>query len=378
MPEDHAIGGDERLALFRAEWPERVSWAEVRAEDPEAFRMAARGGLLLIAALAFSLLWLALAFEFPLPILLPDWIDWMQPLLFVVSLWGGIMLWLAGLIMLSLPSDARRGIAVKRFGDARGLHYSRFGFAPERIGIMFAEHRGIPPLPRRVRENLRRSGAAQNDPERKPLYRAEFVLWRGLAYEPELQIARASFSGSKSDTRGPRDSFRYLSIGLPRRLPHLMIDSLRNGRMRNILPGDERISLEGDFDRHFAAYAPNGYERDALELLTPDVMACLIDHGRSWDLEVVEDRLFVVSSRVRGGSDRAEIPALLRFAELIGDELGHQASSYTDPRAERPRSEIAVAGRRLRRRSRLWATAIAVVALLAWIGFPWVLGLFLD
>ncbi|MBN9612446.1 MAG: hypothetical protein J0H64_03085, partial [Actinobacteria bacterium] len=317
-------------------------------------------------------------FELPLPILLPDWNDWIRPLLFIVSLWGGIMLWLGGLIMLSLPGDARRGIAIRRFGDARGLHYARFGFAPERIGIMFAEGRGVAPMPRRVRENLRRSGAAEDDPARKPLYRAEFVLWRGLAYEPELQIARASFSGSKSDTRGPRDSFRYLSIGLPRRLPHLMIDSLRNGRMRSILPGDERISLEGDFDRHFAVYAPKGYERDALELLTPDVMACLIDHGRSWDIEVVEDRLFVVSSRARAGSDRAEIPALLRFAELIGEELGHQAITYTDPRAELPRSEISAPGRRLRRRSQLWATAIAVIALSAWIGFPWLLGLFLD
>ncbi|MBN9612150.1 MAG: hypothetical protein J0H64_01560, partial [Actinobacteria bacterium] len=70
MPEDRSAGGDERLELFRSEWPQRIGWSEVRAEDPEAFRMAARGGLLLIAALAFSLLWLALAFELPLPILL--------------------------------------------------------------------------------------------------------------------------------------------------------------------------------------------------------------------------------------------------------------------------------------------------------------------
>jgi len=47
---------DDRLALFRSEWPRHISWAEVRAEDPEAFRMAARGGWVLLAAVLTTLL----------------------------------------------------------------------------------------------------------------------------------------------------------------------------------------------------------------------------------------------------------------------------------------------------------------------------------
>ncbi len=393
---------DERLAQFRAEWPRHVSWAEVRADDPGAFRMAAKGGLLLLAAVPLSLLGTSLVMEFPFTISMPGWLDLIRPVVYIITVWGSIMLWLGGLIMLTMPNDARRAIAIKRFAAARDLGFMRFGFAPPRAGIMFAEGTAVQ-LPRRLREQARaqsqaqekstkkgaksasktsskksQGGAAGDDPN-KPLFRAEFALWTGgFAYEPGLQIAVATYQGSKSDPKGPRNAFRYLTTRLPRDLPHLMIDSRRNGSLRGMLPGTERMSLEGDFDRHFAVYAPKGYERDALELLTPDVMACLIDYGRHWDVEVVEDRLIVASNKVRGWSDRNEITALLRFSELFGDEIGHQAKTYSDPRASHPRSQVAVGGQRLKRRSAAWTTAIFIAIVAAMLAFPHVLGWFLD
>ena len=371
---------DDRLALFRSEWPRHISWAEVRAEDPEAFRMAARGGWVLLAAVLTTLLWWFLGSEHVDS--LPAWISWISPLLYVASLWGGIMFWLGGLIRLTMPSDAKRAIAIRRFGEARGLRYMRFGFAPPRVGIMFAEGSAVP-LPRRLRGRLGdpRRSSANNAADGSPvtLFRAEHALWAGnLAYEPTMQIGVASYSGSKSDPKGPRHGFRYLTMGLSRDLPHLMIDSLRNGSLRSLLPGTERMSLEGDFDRYFAVYAPKGYERDALEILTPDVMACLIDYGRNWDIEVVEDRLIVASSKVRGWNDCDEVTALLRFSEIFGDELGHQAATYSDPRAAHPRYQVAVAGRRLTRRSAAWTTAIFIVVVGAMLAFPHVLGWLLD
>lgn len=384
---------DERLAQFRAEWPRHVSWSEVRASDPEAFRMAAKGGLILLAAVPLTLLGTSLVMEFPFTITMPEWLDLIRPILYIVSVWGSIMMWLGGLIMLTMPSDAKRAISIERFAKQRDFGFMRFGFAPPRVGILFAEGPAVQ-LPRRVREQARAkyqekqaakrapkrgaNGAAGDDPN-KPLFRAEFALWSGgFAYEPQLQIAVATYQGSKSDQKGPRGAFRYMTTKLPRDLPHLMIDSLRNGSLRSVLPGTERMSLEGDFDRHFAVYAPTGYERDALELLTPDVMACLIDYGRYWDVEVVEDRLIVASSKVRGWSDRNEITALLRFSELFGDEIGHQAATYSDPRAAHPRSQVAAGGQRLKRRSAAWATAIFIAIVAAMLAFPHVLGWLLD
>ncbi|EYT52752.1 hypothetical protein H490_0112080 [Leucobacter sp. UCD-THU] len=367
-----------RLALFRSEWPRRVSWREVRAADPTVFRSAARGAVVVMTAVPLTLLASCLTLEVPVAIPLPDWLDWSRGLLMMVLIWASIGFWIWGLVLLSLPADTRRGIAFARFAAERDLGYSRFGFPPERLGILLAEGRTAP-RSRRLRD------AAAADPAAASLFSADFAIWRSeagrgrpVARRPAFQIAVARYTGGKSDPKGPRSAFRVLEMPLPRVLPHLMIDSRRNGRLRSFLPGVQRLSLEGDFDRYFAVYAPEGYARDALELLTPDVMVCLLDHGRRWDIEVVEDRLVVASHRFRAASDRAEVTAMLLFSELVARELGHQAGHYTDPRADRPRTQVAAAGRRLRRRSAAWSTAALALAVAVMLGFPHLLGWWLD
>jgi type VI protein secretion system component VasF len=69
---------------------------------------------------------------------------------------------------------------------------------------------------------------------------------------------------------------------------------------------------------------------------------------------------------------------MLYFSELIGAELGHQAQTYSDPRAERPWSQVAEAGRRLRRRSAAWVTAAFFGVVAVMLAFPHVLGWWLD
>lgn len=360
------------LAGLRASWPSRVSWSAVRAESPGVFWRAALGALLLLFAVATGLFWAALTFEWPGVVVLPRWLDWSIPLLMVVALLGAIMIGLFALIFVTQPADTRRGIAFSRFAEREGLGYGRFGYSPPRAGVFFAEQL---PGPREQLRSRPRSGASGP----ASLFRTSYVLWQGdTPIDPPLQLGVASYSGGKDDPKGPRNAFRYLSLSLPRVLPHLMIDARGNGSLRTLLPGTQRLSLEGDFDRYFTAYVPAGYERDALELLTPDVMACLIDHGRAWDIEVIDDRLLLASTRIRARTDRTEVAALLHFARLVGDELGHQASTYSDPRAVRPRAQLAAAGRRLRRRSGVWAVVIITAAVVVMLGYPFVLGWFLD
>lgn len=350
-----------------------MTWREVHAEDPRVFRSAVPGVLLLVPAALATVFAFSLTLEIPFAIVLPDAIDWVRGLAVVTALWVTIGLWIWSLVLLSLPFDTRRGIAIARFAAERGLLYSRNGFAPERLGIFFAEGRGRP-APRRPARL-----ADRPDPSRASLFRSTFSLWRAdRGPKPSLQIAIAAYSGGKNDPKGPRQAFRFLEMRLPRALPHLMIDARSNGTLRSLLPGTQRLSLEGDFDRYFTAYVPQGYERDALQLLTPDVMVCLIDHGRQWDIEIIDDRLVVASSRFRRSSDRSDVTALLLFSELIGAELGHQAANYTDPRAEQPRTQVASAGRRLRLRSAAWTTAILALVVAAMLTFPHVLGWILD
>lgn len=143
----------------------------------------------------------------------------------------------------------------------------------------------------------------------------------------------------------PEDSLRigYLAITLPRRMPHLILDATGNGRALQRRPrADQRMRLEGDFDRHFHLYAPRGYERDALYVFTPDLMALLIDETGDLDVEVHDDRLLVLRP---GGFDLAE-PATWERFERIRTTVGRTARSrtalYADERA--PASALVLDG----------------------------------
>lgn len=153
----------------------------------------------------------------------------------------------------------------------------------------------------------------------------------------------------KPETRG------YLAVTLPSALPHLYLDSLAGGRSPGGLPTSvdrrQRLSLEGDFDRHFEAYAPGGYETDALYALIPDVMAALIDDASGLDVEIIDDR--VVFS-TRWAVDYTDPAAWLRIETVLGGaalRLAKRAAAYRDDRVPRqfarPARIIGPDGRRL-------------------------------
>lgn len=94
----------------------------------------------------------------------------------------------------------------------------------------------------------------------------------------------------------------YVAIKLDTPLPHIVLDAQsNNGLFGSNLPAsfdrDQRLSLEGDFDRYFSLYCPEGYERDALYLFTPDIMARFIDNAAALDIEIVDDWMFLYAKR---------------------------------------------------------------------------------
>ena len=98
----------------------------------------------------------------------------------------------------------------------------------------------------------------------------------------------------------------YVAITLDRRLPHLLLDAKGNdgsvfGLRRSNLPvdlaPDQKLSLGGEFDEHFTLYAPRDYGRDAFLIFAPDLMALLIDRLGAFDVEIVDDAMFVYGSR---------------------------------------------------------------------------------
>ena len=98
----------------------------------------------------------------------------------------------------------------------------------------------------------------------------------------------------------------YVAITLDRRLPNLLLDAKANDksvfgiRTSNLpieLARGQRLTLGGEFDDKFTLYAPSDYGRDAFYIFAPDLMALFIDRLGTFDVEIVDDTMFLYGSR---------------------------------------------------------------------------------
>ena len=185
------------------------------------------------------------------------------PLLMLVviglAVWGGIAWWNRQLV---------RGYRLAGFAAANGMTYLPRLEDPQLPGMIFSLGHG------REATDLVRGTA--------PRF-AEFANFR-----------YTTGSGKNSQTH----DWGYIAIKLDVPLPNIVLDAqANNGFFGSNLPaayqGHQRLSLEGDFDRYFALYCPEGYEQDALYLFTPDIMARFMDSASAFDVEIVDDWLFL-------------------------------------------------------------------------------------
>ncbi len=167
----------------------------------------------------------------------------------------------------------------------------------------------------------------------------------------------------------------YIAIGLDRNLPHMLLDARSNDRSlfgirASNLPvqfdRDQVLSLEGDFNEHFTLYAPREYERDALYVFTPDLMALLIDETGDFDVEIVDDTMFIYSRTPFDLLSPATYERMRGIVATVGAKALRQTARYADERVgDRSRNVVAEPGRRLRQRTN-WIAIIGLGLILAW------------
>jgi hypothetical protein len=129
----------------------------------------------------------------------------------------------------------------------------------------------------------------------------------------------------------------YVKIEADRRLPHIYLRSrakrLPLSRNGATFARSQEFSLEGNFGDYFRLYAPGGYERDALYIFAPDLMAALIDYAAQYDIEFVDDYIYLYSHRrfnMRSDS------TYRNFASLVDSVVNRalkQTRAYSDFRA---------------------------------------------
>ncbi|QYF72388.1 hypothetical protein [Cryobacterium sp. PAMC25264] len=216
-----------------------------------------------------------------------------------ISVIGGLLL-IAGIVLawFYVRTTARRGTPTRHYRLARFAAQNVLTYRP---GPVSGAH--ITPWADRGSLSLTR---VMRTASRRPLEFANYEL-------------RTSPAGSRNTQFGG-----FCAVRLSTSLPHIILQA-RGGALFSAatLPASsQRLSLEGNFDDYFTLYCPTEYERDALYLFTPDVMARLIDRVRGFDVEIIDDWLFFVTSRDVVTLNPATWQGLADATSALSDKIG--------------------------------------------------------
>ncbi len=143
--------------------------------------------------------------------------------------------------------------------------------------------------------------------------------------------------GTSGDTQ-TTISWGYVAVRLDAPLPHLVLDAKRNNgllatRLPELFARDQVLSLEGDFDHYFTLYAPLRYERDALYIFTPDLMAALIDEGSDYGVEIIDDWVIFATEGPIDFTRPENWNAVFRLVDVAAAKLVRRSERYRDERA---------------------------------------------
>lgn len=116
------------------------------------------------------------------------------------------------------------------------------------------------------------------------------------------------------------DEFAMFRLG--RQLPRLCVASNDVYRKNQSLV---RVQLEGNFNQRFYVYTTPGAERTAFEVLTPDVMASMLDNGSNYNIEITADRLYVIKENLRVTSG-VQLAEFIRHALIIAGQVNEQVN----------------------------------------------------
>lgn len=237
-----------------------------------------------------------------------------------------------------LSARWERWMRIDRFARANGLVFSPADADPKYAGSIFQLGSG-----RRATEHLMSQAG-------------RFFDMGNFQY--------TTSNGKESTTH----TWGFMALKLDRRLPHMVLDAqANNGFFGSNLPASfdksQILSLESDFDRYFTLYCPRQYERDALYVFTPDLMALLIDNAAPFDVEVIDDWMFVYASQPFSMTWPGVYERLFRILQTVGAKTVTQTDRYADDRTALPFAANIVAPPGTRLRRRIPVVAIVIVAL---------------
>jgi hypothetical protein len=230
------------------------------------------------------------------------------------------------------------GPRLPRFAEANGWRFDREAKDGDAPGIrvpIVEPGPDVNAVTRRVTGRIRSDDGEQANPEPAP---GTFEL--------------GDFFWTVDHGGGPKGvgtyTVAYLAVRLPRAVPLLALVSTTPGAGELLAHADQTLKLEGDWGKHFTLYCPAGYERDALQIMTPDVMAAMIDGAAAWSAVTRDRWLVFVSQQVFARARPDQYSQALQLVD-VARQFHEQAEHYSDGRvSDRASDVVAHPGRTLR------------------------------
>ncbi len=123
-----------------------------------------------------------------------------------------------------------------------------------------------------------------------------------FGFDTRFQISYRWSGGSAGSDTVSYDYVRnsVVRIKLPKRFPQMLLDSHKNDMfiVSSVMSGvssGQRISLEGDFDKYFDFYVPQGLHINALSVLAPNFMDTLKRTTTMFDVEFYGDEMILTT-----------------------------------------------------------------------------------
>ncbi len=191
-----------------------------------------------------------------------------------------------------------------------------------------------------------------------------------ISHEQHFELANYYYVTGSGKNQQSHD-WAYLKVPLKRRLPHMVLDAKKNnskvfGFSLSNLPisfkKDQTLQLEGDFNNYFTLYAPKQYERDALYVFTPDLMALLIDETHQYDVEIIDDVLYVYSPQPLAIHDPKVFEHLMKIVTTVGNKMINATDRYADERVANATEVNIVSGEGARLKQGFgWSIVVTVI-----------------
>lgn len=224
-------------------------------------------------------------------------------------------------------SQAKQELRLQAFAPANGLQYEAKGSPHDLPGMLF--------------RNIESESHLT-------------TLVSGTYHQVPFFVSNAFIVTGSAKSRA-ENWYGVIRVKLSRKVPHILLDSRHNNflglsNLRRSVHSNQRLQLEGDFNTHFNLYVPQGYERDALYFITPELMALLIDKGATFDVELIDDNLFIYSSKRFRLEDPAKLADIFHIIDTLGVEFEANTHRYADANiGNRAANVVAPAGQRLKR-----------------------------